>query len=565
MKILLVGNQNVGKSTFFSRLTGINVVTSNYPGTTVEFKEGRMKFGKKLASIIDVPGTYTLEPSSKAEEVAVEMLKKGDLIINVVDATNLERNLYLTLQLLERNIPVIVALNFWDETRHKGIHIDVKKLEKLLKVPVVPTTGVTGEGINQVISRLNKAKSHNYKYSDEKRWAEIGKIIKKIQKIKPKEHTFLERLEDLSIKPLTGLPIALFILFIMFYIVRIIGENLIKYVFNPLFNLYLPLVTKLSEYLGHGFIHNVLVGTLIQGKIEFVQSMGLLTTGLYVPIAMVLPYVFAFYLALGLLEDSGYLPRLATLIDNVMHRLGMHGLAIIPMLLGFGCNVPGALATRILETKRQRFIAATLMAIAIPCMAQTAMIFGLLGPYGIKALGILFATLFLVWLVLGFLLNKIMAGGASETFMEIPPYRIPYIRGLAKKLWMRIRSFLTEALPFVFLGVLIVNILYVSGIIGIVSKITAPVITGLLGLPKEAVASLMVGFLRKDVAVGMLLPLGLSMKQLIIASAVLTMYFPCIATFVILLKELGVKNLIKSTGIMIVVALLVGGILNLII
>ena len=232
------------------------------------------------------------------------------------------------------------------------------------------------------------------------------------------------------------------------------------------------------------------------------------------------------------------------------------------MLLGFGCNVPGALSTRILETKRQRFIAATLMAIAVPCMAQTAMVFALLGPYGIKGLGIYFVTLFIVWLVLGFLLNKMLRGETPETFMEIPPYRMPYFGSLAKKLWMRMRSFLTEAIPFVLLGVLFVNVLYVLGVIEWISEATAPLIVGILGLPKEAVASLVVGFLRKDVAVGMLLPLGLDMGQLVVASVVLTMYFPCVATFVVLFKELGARDLIKATTIMVVSALLVGGVLN---
>jgi ferrous iron transport protein B len=563
-KILLMGNQNVGKSAFFFRLTGVDVMISNYPGTTVEFKQGKTKLDKEVVEIIDVPGTYALKPTSKAEDVAVKTLNEGDLVINVVDATNLERNLYLTLQLLERNIPVIVALNFWDETKHKGINIDVKKLEKELKVPVVPTVAITGEGIKELVSRLKEAKPHSYKYSDKEIWNNVGRIVKKTQKIKQREHTFLERLEDLSIKPITGIPIALLILIFTFWIVRFIGENLIAYVFEPLFDLYLPLAAYLSNLLGPGFIHNVLIGTLIEGKIDYVQSMGLLTTGLFVPFAMVLPYVFAFYLALGFLEDSGYLPRLATLVDSLMHRLGMHGLAIIPMLLGIGCNVPGALSTRILETKRQRFIAATLMAIAVPCMAQIAMVFGLLGRYGVKGLGALFTTLFIVWLLLGFFLNKVMKGITPETFMEIPPYRIPYLKGLAKKLWMRIKSFLKEAIPFVLLGVFFINILYASGIIGFISKITAPVVVGILGLPKEAVASLVVGFLRKDVAVGMLLPLGLTMKQLIIASAVLTMYFPCIATFVVLFKELGIKDLIKSAFIMIISAFFVGGILNLI-
>lgn len=563
MKILLVGNPNVGKSAIFSRLTGVDVMISNYPGTTIELKKGKMKFDDQMVEVIDVPGTYSLEPTSKAEEVAVNMLKEGDLIINVVDATNMERNLNLTLQLQEKNIPVVSVLNFWDETRHLGIQIDVKKLERLLDIPIIPVVAVTGEGIKELASRLYEAKAHDYSYSEEARWSKIGKIVKEVQKVTLKKHTFLEKLEDLSIKPLTGIPITLLIMVLVFWTVILVGENLITYVLDPLFEFYLPVVDQLSSILGKsGVAHDILIGTVIEGKIDYVQSMGLLTTGLYVPIAMVLPYVFAFYFALGVLEDSGYLPRLATLVDAILHRLGMHGLAIIPILLGLGCNVPGALSTRILESRKQRFIAATLMAIAVPCMAQTAMVFALLGPYGLKAFGIYFMTLFVVLLTLGFFLNMRFQGETPETFMEIPPYRIPYLGSLTKKLWMRIRSFLSEAIPFVLLGVLIVNILYVFGIIEWVSEATAPVVVGILGLPKEAVASLIVGFLRKDVAVGMLLPLGLDMGQLIVASVVLTMYFPCVATFVVLFKELGARDLIKATAIMLISTLLVGGLLN---
>ncbi|MDD2665365.1 MAG: FeoB small GTPase domain-containing protein [Methanocellales archaeon] len=156
MKILLMGNPNVGKSALFSRLTGVNVIVSNYPGTTVEFKKGTMKIGDQWAEVIDVPGAYTLEPTNKAEEIATGMMNEGDVIINVVDATNLERNLYLTLQLLEKKIPMIIALNVWDDAKHKGIIIDIERLEKLLNTPVVPTVAITGEGIKDLVSRLSE-------------------------------------------------------------------------------------------------------------------------------------------------------------------------------------------------------------------------------------------------------------------------------------------------------------------------------------------------------------------------------------------------------------------------
>jgi ferrous iron transport protein B len=563
-KILLMGSPNVGKSVIFSRLTGVRVIASNYPGTTVGYTRGTMRLGGEKVEVIDVPGTYTLDPTCKAEEVAVEMCADGDLIINVVDATNLERNLNLTLQLLKKNIPLVVALNLWDEAKHIGITIDEKKLEELLGVPVIPTVAVTGEGILHLVNRLPEAKLGQLTYEDEERWHEIGRITEQVQQVTHRHHTFLERLGDASIHPITGIPLALVALFLAFYIIRFIGEGLIGHLFEPIFNgLWAPLMMKLSAILGSGgFLHNILIGKLVGGEIDFVESMGLLTTGLFVPMAMVLPYVFAFYLILSFLEDSGYLPRLAVLVDTLMHRMGLHGLAIIPMLLGLGCNVPGAMSTRILETRKERFISVTLMAICIPCAAQLAMIVGLVGKAGTRGLVVVFGTLFLVWIILGYLMNLLIRGESPEIFVEIPPYRLPYFSGLAKKIWMRIEGFLREAVPFVTLGVLIVNVLYTLRVIEFVGRVTAPVVTGVLGLPREAVAALMVGFLRKDVAVGMLSPLGLNLNQLVVASVVLAMYFPCVATFVVMAKELGLRDMILSMLIMIVATLLVGGVLN---
>ncbi|HEC79476.1 MAG TPA: ferrous iron transporter B [candidate division WOR-3 bacterium] len=570
-KILLIGNPNVGKSVIFSRLTGVSVVASNYPGTTVEFCKGCLGSGENKIEVIDVPGTYGLTPTSPAEKVAVKMLEqaikeKESLVINVIDATNLERNLNLTLQLLKKDIPVIIALNLWDEAKHIGITVDIEELQKILGVPIIPTIAITGQGIKELVSRLNEAKKGTYQYQNKERWHEIGKIINRVQTIKHKHHTFGERLSDLTIHPWTGLPIAFIILILLFIIIRNIGEGLIRYLFEPLFEyLWLPVMTALSDILGgQGIIHDVLIGELIDGKIDFGQSFGLLTTGLFVPLAAVLPYVIAFYLVLSFLEDSGYLPRLAVLLDKFMHSVGLHGMAIVPMLLGLGCNVPGALGTRVLESKRERFIAATLMAITIPCMAQLAMIFGLIGKYGVRGLLPVFFTLFVVWFAAGILMNIFIKGESPEIFVEIPPYRLPYIKGLIKKVWMRIRWFLQDAIPFVLLGVLIVNFLYSLGIINFLGRLTAPVVTNILGLPIEAVAALVIGFLRKDIAVGMLAPLSLSLKQLIIASVLLTMYFPCVATFVVLLKELGIIDMFKSAAIMIISALIVGGILNLI-
>ena len=564
-----MGNPNVGKSVVFNRLTGANVIVSNYPGTTVEFTKGIMRIVGQHVELIDVPGTYSLDPTNKAEQIAVEMLKgrkEEDVVINVIEATNLERSINLTLQLIKQDVPIIVALNFWDETKHKGISIDVEKLENILKVPCVPICAVTGQGVNRLVERIKEAKHSSFTYDEQEKWHEIGNIVDKVQTITHRHHTLLERLSDASVRPLTGLPIAVIVLFLAFKLIRFIGEGLIGYICEPIFeNLWSPMMLKLSNLFGsEGFVHDLVIGHLVDGQVDYGQSFGLLTTGLFVPLVAVLPYVFAFYLVLSFLEDFGYLPRLAIMVDTLMHRLGLHGLAIVPMLLGLGCNVPGVLSTRILETRRERFISATILAIGVPCAALQAMIVGLLGRHGMLRVGIVYATLFIVWLILGVLLNRTVKGKSPEIFVEIPPYRIPYFRGLSKKIWIRMKWFIKEAVPFVLLGVLFVNMLYTLGIIQFVGKLTAPVVTRLLGLPSEAVGALIVGFLRKDVALGMLIPLGLTAKQLIIASVVLAMYFPCVATFTTLVKELGFIDMLKSAGIMVVSSLIVGGILNLI-
>lgn len=566
-KILLMGNPNVGKSAVFSRLTGVCVIASNYPGTTVEFTQGRMKLGDDEALLIDVPGTYGLEATSKAEQIAIDMLKVGDVVINVVDATNLERNLHLTMHLLEQDIPILMALNVWDDAKHKGIEIDVKRMEELLGVPVVPTVGTTGEGFKELLSRIPEASNPKVSpRSEEDRWRETAEVVDKVQSLHHRHHTLLESLGDASVMPLTGIPIALAVMAASFGFVRLVGEGLIGFVFEPLFEgLWQPLMMRLSLALPPGgLLHSVVIGKLIDGQIDFVQSFGMLTTGLFVPVGMVLPYVFSFYLLLGFLEDLGYLPRLAVLLDNVMHRMGLHGWAIIPSLLGLGCNVPGIMATRILEDRREKLIAATIISIGVPCAALQAMIWGLLGQHGVGYVAIVYLSLFLSWYAIGRILNLILRGCSLDLVMEVPPYRFPALQTLAKKLWMRILGFLKEALPIVLLGVLAVNILYFLKVFDFIANITAPLVTKVWGLPKESVTAIAIGFLRKDVAVGMLGTLNLTAAQLTVASTVLAMFFPCIATFAVLVKELGTRDMLKSVLIMLISSLVVGGILNVI-
>jgi ferrous iron transport protein B len=567
-KIALAGCPNVGKSVIFSRLTGVNVISSNYPGTTVDFTKGTTTIGGEKFELIDVPGTYSLEATSKAEEVARAMLQEGDIVINIVDATHLERNLYLTLEILEMKKPTVVALNLWDDTKHLGIDVDVAKLETLLGVPVVPTCAVTGEGIKELASKAHSAEPSKTieQMSEKARWLKVGEIIRDVQVVHHRHHTIGERIADATVKPVTSIPVAILVILFMFLFIIKIGNAIIEYLMDPIFcNYYGPwIVGVVNSFAPSGLLHDILIGTSTVEALDFEQSLGILTTGLYVPFGMVLPFIITFYFMLSVLEDLGYLPRLAILVDTGLHKLGLHGSAIVPTILGCGCNVPGALATRILETKKQRFIAMTLMAISVPCMAQSAMIFAILGRYGLKWIFIVYSTLFVLYILLGLLLKRIVKGESPELLLEVPPYRKPDPVTLLKKTWSKAYGFLAEAVPFVILGIFIVNLLYIFGAVDVLAMVFSPILTTLLGLPEGAIVALMLGVLRKDLAIGMLLPLGMSPQQLTIACIILSTYFPCIATFFVMLHELGVKYMLEATGLMIVVSFSAGMIMRVI-
>ncbi len=568
-KIYLIGNPNVGKSVVFSRLTGVHVVSSNYAGTTVEFIKGYLSLGNGRIEVVDLPGTYSLEAGSSAEKVAVSLLKehpKDEIaVIDIIDSTNLERNLLLTLQLVEEGYPTIACLNMCDDAVHRGVHIDINKLEEILGIPVISTCGLTGVGIKLLIERIKEAVPvQRGRLSHEERWKEIERIIDEVQRLEHRHHRLREILEDASVRPLTGFMMASGVIYVSFKIVRFIGEFIISKITDPFFyEVVRPSLEKATiHWQEKSFLFHLLIGDLVGGKIDFKQSLGLLTTAPYIEFGMVLPYVISFYLVLSLLEDIGYLPRLAILLDNLLHRLGLHGYAIIPVLLGFGCNVPGILSTRVLESKRERFIASTIISIGVPCVPLQAMIVGLLGVFGGFYVGGVYLTLFLIILVLGSVLNRLLPGYSPEFLLEIPPYRFPPLTMLVRKLYFRIKGFVIEAVPIVLMGVLVINILLYLKLFDIVTGIFAPVVHGLFGLPKEAIVALAVGFLRKDVAVGMLAPLGLSAKQLFIAATLLAISFPCVATFIVLWKELGAKDLVKAALIMVSVSIVVGTTLN---
>ena len=564
-KVLLVGNPNVGKSALFTRLTGVHAFSSNYPGTTVGFTEGTLRFEETRYRLIDVPGAYTIEPTNEAEEVARRIIEEGaDIVVVTLDATALERNLNLALQVLAMGFPSIIALNMVDEARHEGINIDIETLEKELGIPVIGTVAVIGKGIKELISRLQEARP-GISVPAEERWSRIGDIIRAVQTIEHRHHTIKDRIEDLSVHPGWGALLGVFAVVGSFMAVRFLGEGLIDYALDPIFDrVFMPFFEWLGPMLGGegSFIFRTLIGTLFDGEIDPELSFGLLTTGLYVPLVMVLPYVAAFYTVLSFLEDVGYLPRFAVLFDALLHKVGLHGFAIVPNLLGLGCNVPGIMATRILDSPRERFIASTLISVAIPCAGLQAMIIGALGDLGGHYVLAVYGTLLASWVILGRILHKLLPGYSPELIVEIPPYRMPSFRDIFLKLWFRIKGFLIEAIPLVLVGVFVANLLSASAFMGTISNFLSPLFRGLLGLPPETAGPILLGFLRKDIAVGMLLPMGLNPGQMVVAVVTLAMTFPCIATFIVLWRELGLKDMLRSVGIMLLAALTAGGVLN---
>jgi ferrous iron transport protein B len=564
MSILLIGNPNVGKSAIFSHLTGVSVTTSNYPGTTVEFSKGYMTYKEEKYEIIDVPGTYQLDPKAESEKVAVDMIKSGDILVNVVDATNLERNLNLTLQLMEFGKPMVLVLNMWDDAKHKGIEIDVNKLESILEIPVIATNGLTGEGLNILPEKCINAHPRKVrKLTSSHRWEMIGNIITEVQNLSHRHHTIVEKLQDLSIHTLFGPPIALATLFIAFKIVITVGELLSEYTSKLFDVVYTPFIIWISKLLGgKGLIHSILIGELNGNIIDYEGAMGVLTTGVFVAIGIVLPYIVIFYFVFGFLEDLGYLPRVAIILDRLLHKIGLHGYSVIPMFLACGCNVPGVLAIRNLETRRERFITAIITCTTIPCMAQTSLIVRAVGERGGIYVALTFMTLLTVWAILGILLNQTVKGDTPTLLLEVPPYRVPNMKIQLKKLWMRIKCFLKEAIPYVLGGILLINLLYVSGVISWIGNLFSPLVKGIFGLPEETVAALIIGMARKDAAIALLEPLRLSDMQMVTAVVVLTLYFPCVATFTVLFKELGSKDTAKAVAIMLIVTLISGGALN---
>jgi len=559
-KVVLAGNPNVGKSLVFSRITRIGMVTANYAGTTVDMKSGRCNYKGSEYEIIDGPGIYSLEEFSKTDEIAVNLIDSADIVINVIDATNLERNLNLTLELIKKNKPMVLCLNLWEDTVHKGISIDVKELEKLLGIPVIPVSALRSEGISELLAALARAKTGELILEDNDNWKYIGAIIKKVQKLSHRHHTLIERISDLTLDPVWGIIIAVFVLTFMLLTVRFLGEGLITEVFEPFYtNIYNPLIQSLTAKIPYSTVRSLLVGN----SADPLQSFGILTSGLYIALVSVFPYFFSFYLVFGFLEDFGYLPRLAVVLDKFFHKLGLHGYSSIPVMLGLGCKVPAFMATRSLTNRREKILTITLIFMSAPCLSQSAMIVSLGMNYGVFTVLLIYAILIALALGMNWAMNRVYKKeDISDFFTEFPACRMPSFRLMASKLWIRIVEYFKEVLPMIGVGVLVMNILDALHVLSFITELIQKPAEILLGLPSGIAPIMLLNFLRKDASVALLVPLNLNSHQFIIACVFLTLSTPCVASFFSLIKELGGKATVKLVGLMFLISLIASSLIH---
>ncbi len=650
----LAGNPNVGKSTIFNRITGMGVMTANYPGMTVELNIALTEMDGRKIGIVDLPGTYALGAVSEDQLVARRGVLQGqpDLVIVILDANNLARNLYLLLQFLDLRYPVIAALNLVDQAEKSGTHTNVELLSEILGVPVIPTVGIRGDGLDQLMhDALDMAERReefhilpfSYAMDIETRIRKLARRIEKEAKGIPyglspralaillleEDQEFMDALLEVpegrvllkqservasEIEKEHGVKAALVIARERHGIAGSIassvqerreygrprlGERMWEYTtsFKTGIPILLVVMTLLflAIFWGGGaladlftrFWDNVIgwpLGRSIEallGSNVFSRSLEWAVNGLGAVLEIALPYLVVFYIILALLEDTGSLTSVAFLTDRFMHRLGLHGRAIIPLITAVGCNVPAVMGTRVLSTRRERIIACTLI-VLVPCSARIAVIMGGVAKFaGWAPAVLLFGVIFVVVIAAGLLLNRIIPGESTGLVMEMFPFRRPSVVVVLKKTWLRLKDFLYIAAPLIVVGSFALGLLYESGWIFKLTTPLKPVMEWWLGIPAVAGLALIFAFLRKELALALLLVLATSAIPGVTASSslldfmtkgqiftfalVCAIYIPCVATLGVLWRELGTRDSLAIGASTVILALLLGGLSHLII
>lgn len=593
-KIVLVGNPNVGKSVVFGYLTGVYTDVANYPGTTVEIARGTWNGN----AIIDTPGIYGVSSFNDEEKVARDIILEGDIIVNIVDSVHLERDLFLTRQLIDMGKPVIVALNFHDELKKAGVTIDVETLQARLGVDVVPTVAIARKGLDTLSRKILTATPGRQNPELHSRLHELLQVVGSqaealmilegdpfvaerhgIAPMEEREEVYIDRRNRVNavladtvsekemrfslrnllgkavINPLSGIPILALVLYGMYKVIGVwvagdvVGvteETIMQGQYEPWIRSVVSSLISPESALGQ-----VLIG-------EF----GLLTMTVTYLLGLLLPLVLGFYAVLAILEDSGYLPRLATLVDRMMTFVGLNGRAVIPIILGFGCVQLGTITTRLLATKREKSIATVLLNFAIPCSAQIGVIAGMLAAVGGELMALYIAVIFTVLAITGSVLNRTLPGKSSSLLIDLPPMRLPRPDNVVRKTLTRSYFFMKEAYPWFFLGSAIVALLQISGGLHLWQKLLTPLTEGLLQIPREASTAFVMGLVRRDFGAAGLTELAMTPMQVVTSLIVITLFVPCIASLMILFKERGTREAFIVWGGSWVAAFTVGGIFS---
>jgi ferrous iron transport protein B len=560
-RLALVGNPNVGKSALFGRLTGRYAVVSNYPGTTVALTQGRALVGAEVCDLIDTPGVNALEGVlSEDEQItrAIITSDQADVILQIADARNIRRALMLTWQIARCGKPMVLVLNMTDEARSRGIDIDVKRLRADLGVPVVETVAIEGRGLSDMRREVGRARVvHVPAESDAASWAHA--FADQVRRVRPLGSPRIQEAIGRAVRePLTGLPILAGVLYLLYLFVGVFGaQTLVNLVEHGLFA---RLINPAAVALVNRFVPIPLVRDLLVGEY------GLVTMGLTYAIGIVLPVVTTFFLMFGWLEDSGYIPRLAIFCDRIFRVMGLNGKAVLPMVLGLGCDTMATMTTRILGSRKERLIAILLLALGIPCSAQLATILGILGGISFAALLTLFGVVVAQMFLVGFLAARVLPGDRSDFILELPPIRFPSIGNLLRKTVMRVRWYLGEAVPLFLFGTLLLFVLARTGLLNLIIAVARPFVTGLLGLPAGAAQVFVMGFLRRDYGAAGLYQMAhagtLSSVQAVVALTVMTLFVPCVANFLMIVREQGIRVGLMMLGFITVVAVSTGVALN---
>ncbi len=626
--VILIGNPNVGKSVIFSWLTGRYVEVSNYPGTTVEITQGQMQLDGAALPVVDTPGINSLTPHSMDEQVTREILfsQHPRAVVQVADAKNLRRALLLNVQLTDMGLPMVLVLNMQDEAASRGIRIDTAALSRRLGIPVLPTVALRGEGLDALPQAIQQASVSHFKVSydasietavtdiaallppettgqralslaallsedipaafplaahsqiegireataklyeqpliyaaNQQRLRCVDCVVQTVSTARPAGvKTLGEKLGDLTTHPLWGWPILLLVLFALYQVVGVLGAGvLVDFFENTVFGQWLnPLAIRLVDgLLPIPLLHDFLVG-----------EYGLVTMALSYGIAIVLPIVTTFFLVFSVLEDSGYLARLAVMANRPFKALGLNGKAVLPMVLGLGCDTMATMTTRIMETRKERLQVMLLLALGVPCSAQLGAILGMVTLASPRGMLLWAGVVMAVLLIVGWLASKVIPGKSSDFIVELPPMRLPRPSSILFKTLARLEWYMKEVLPLFILGTALLFVLDRIGGLAFLEQLASPLIQGVLGLPPQATAMFLLGFLRRDYGAAGLFALArvgmLDQTQVIVSLVVITLFVPCIANFLMIIKEFGWRTATAVTAFIIPFAFAVGGLLN---